>query len=142
MKAERQTMSNDLPALPDPDYIYQGVGGLPVESWGAMSVQAYARAAIAAHTERHDKDAQTHSVLQIGSAGCVYDAPDTRRAFTYKDQPGNVGASKLGRAALSTSRSMGGDSIDAGLALLRHLQAEGYGVFQLAAIDQHLKETK
>lgn len=72
-------------------------------------------------------------VLQIGNVGAAFDPPKTRRAFTYDWQPGNVDASRLGRAADAAASASAGDSIDRGLALLMTLQAEGFGVFQIDA---------
>lgn len=69
---------------------------------------------------------------RLGILGKAYDTPSVCRAYTYADQPDNVGAMKLGRAALSVRP--GGDEIDAGLGLLDRLSREGYGVFQIAAI--------
>lgn len=71
------------------------------------------------------------SVLQIGNTGSFYDPKGTRRAFTYADQPGNIVASKLGRATLSAANASAGDSIDRGLALLKSLHDQGFGVFQI-----------
>lgn len=71
------------------------------------------------------------SVLQIGNAGAAYDPKGARRAFTYADQPGNIVASNLGRAANEASKASAGDSIDRGLSLLKSLQESGFGVFQI-----------
>jgi hypothetical protein len=73
----------------------------------------------------------------IGIKGSAYDLPTTKRAYTYADQPGNVDASKLGRAIETAKHCSAGDSIDAGLVLLKALQAEGFGVFQLGAEYTH-----
>lgn len=69
----------------------------------------------------------TWSVLQIGNEGAFYDPKGARRAFTYEKQPGNVIAGILGNA---TFGEYSGDSIDRGLALLKYLQEQGFGVFQ------------
>lgn len=69
------------------------------------------------------------STIKLGLHGREYDTPQTRRAYTYREQPDNIGAYKLGRAVLRAAS--GGDSIDYGLSLLKHLQAEGFGVFEL-----------
>lgn len=71
------------------------------------------------------------NVLRIGNHGAAYDPPGAHRAFTYDRQPGNVHASQLGRAANAASKMSAGDSIDSGLALLKALQSEGFGVFQI-----------
>jgi hypothetical protein len=70
-------------------------------------------------------------VLEIGNRGAAYDPRDAKRAFTYDHQPGNIDASKLGRATVVASLASAGDSIDRGLSLLKALQAEGFGVFQV-----------
>lgn len=74
----------------------------------------------------------------VGARGSAYDLPDTARAYTYNHQPGNLIASKLGR--VSRADRSGGDDIDYGLAFLRQLQEEGFGVFQLAAAPEQPKE--
>lgn len=67
--------------------------------------------------------------IKLGIYGKAFDSPQTRRAYTYREQPDNIGAYKLGRAVLRAAS--GGDSIDYGLSLLKQLQAEGFGVFEL-----------
>lgn len=69
----------------------------------------------------------------IGIRGRAYDQPGTRRAYTYAEQPDNIGAHKLGRAVESTLALSAGDWIDRGLGLLKTLSDEGYGVFELGA---------
>lgn len=61
---------------------------------------------------------------QAGAAGRVY---------TYRDQPGNVEAWRLGEACRKASLTPGGDPIDHGLALLRDLQDKGFGVVTIDA---------
>jgi len=73
----------------------------------------------------------------IGTNGSAFDLPTTKRAYTYAEQPGNVASSKLGRALETARRCSAGDNIDAGLVLLKALQAEGFGVFQLGAEYTH-----
>lgn len=51
------------------------------------------------------------------------------RMFTYRQQPDNVGAWRLGEACRAAKP--GGDPIDHGLSLLKELQAKGYGVVEL-----------
>lgn len=70
-------------------------------------------------------------VCKLGRYGAAFDPASTHYAYTYTDQPDNVGAMKLGRAALGITP--GGDVIDAGLSLLDRLSREGFGVFQIAA---------
>ncbi|MCI3970837.1 MULTISPECIES: hypothetical protein [Burkholderia] len=52
-----------------------------------------------------------------------------QRVFTYRHQPDNVGAWRLGEACRSAKP--GGDPIDHGLSLLKELQAKGFGVVAL-----------
>lgn len=68
---------------------------------------------------------------QIGIYGRAYDGPGVTRAYTYRHQPDNVGASKLGQACWHSIQKPGGDSIDLGLGLLKHLQDAGFGVFEV-----------
>lgn len=68
----------------------------------------------------------------VGLRGSAFDMPETKRAYTYDEQPGNVVASRLGSAWIKAKN--GGDNIDAGLSLLKELQAEGFGVFDIGAI--------
>ena len=68
---------------------------------------------------------------QIGIYGRAYDGPEVTRAYTYRHQPDNVGASKLGQACYHAIQKPGGDSIDLGLGLLKHLQDAGFGVFEV-----------
>lgn len=68
---------------------------------------------------------------QIGIYGKAYDGPEVTRAYTYRHQPDNVGASKLGQACYHAIQKPGGDSIDLGLGLLKHLQDAGFGVFEV-----------
>lgn len=53
--------------------------------------------------------------------------------YSYKNQPGNVEAWRFGEACSKASKQPTGDYIDSGLALLRELEAKGYGIVQLAA---------
>ena len=69
----------------------------------------------------------------VGTKGSAFDSPKTKRAYTYTEQPNNIVAYKLGRACTAASSNLGGDAIDAGLSLLKELQAEGFGVFDLGA---------
>lgn len=74
---------------------------------------------------------RTVQVCKLGTSGKAYDAPEAKRAYTYADQPDNLAASKLGRANVKASLPCAGDSIDRGLLLLRELQDQGFGVFEL-----------
>lgn len=69
------------------------------------------------------------AIRKLGIMGAAFDPPSVRRAYTYSDQPNNTTAWKLGRAAYK-ERS-GGDLIDYGLQMLRYLQDEGFGVFEI-----------
>jgi hypothetical protein len=69
----------------------------------------------------------------IGAKGSAFDLPETKRAYTYKEQPGNLVAVKLGVACLTATKKTAGDGIDRGLSLLQELQKEGFGVFDLGA---------
>jgi hypothetical protein len=80
---------------------------------------------------RQEGEAVAWSVIQIGNRGAAYDSSDTKRAFTYDHQPGNIDASRLGRATDVAAVASAGDSIDRGLALLKALQENGFGVFQV-----------
>lgn len=68
---------------------------------------------------------------EIGIYGRAYDRPGVTRAYTYRHLPDNVGASKLGQACYHAIQKPGGDSIDLGLELLKHLQDAGFGVFEV-----------
>jgi hypothetical protein len=69
----------------------------------------------------------------VGMKGSAFDPPETKRAYTYAEQPGNIAASKLGRAFAVAALQSAGDSIDRGLALLKELEKEGFGVFEVGA---------
>lgn len=69
----------------------------------------------------------------VGMKGRAFDLPTTKRAYTYKQQPDNVIAYKLGRACEAAAQQSAGDGIDRGLALLQELQNEGFGVFDIGA---------
>lgn len=90
----------------------------------------FANAMMAMHDYLHTQPpAVGVPTIKLGIYGKAFDSPQTRRAYTYREQPDNIGAYKLGRAVLRAAS--GGDSIDYGLSLLKHLQAEGFGVFEL-----------
>lgn len=69
-------------------------------------------------------------VCKLGITGRHYDAPQETRAYSYDDQPENMVASRLGRAAM-VSLGGCGDAIDLGLRFLHSLQEAGFGVFEL-----------
>lgn len=76
-------------------------------------------------------------VRTLGSYGKAFDLPGNRRAYTYDHQPGNVEASRLGTACQQAVASSAGDYIDRGLSLLKELQAQGFGVFEVDASRWH-----
>ena len=76
------------------------------------------------------KARESIQVRNLGRYGAAYDAPEDKRAYTYEAQPDNVGASRIGGAITRTT--LGPDSTDNGLSLLKALQDAGYGVFELA----------
>lgn len=69
----------------------------------------------------------------VGMRGKAYDTPEIKRAYTYKEQPNNLDAHRLGEAARVAIAANAGDSIDRGLALLKALEYVGFGVFELGA---------
>jgi hypothetical protein len=89
------------------------------------------------HGSRNAQPKQEPVACFIGAKGSAFDLPTTKRAYTYAEQPGNVAASKLGRSLETAKRCSAGDGIDAGLVLLKALQSEGFGVFQLGAEYTH-----
>lgn len=73
---------------------------------------------------------------KIGIYGQAYDSPGEKRAYTYQHQPANGAAYRLGNALCSTHAMRAGDSIDSGLNLLKALQTEGFGVFELDEVTR------
>lgn len=70
-------------------------------------------------------------VCKLGIHGKAYDLPETKRAYTYAEQPDSQAAWRIGESASSASLATAGDLIDRGLVLLRELQGNGFGVFEL-----------
>jgi len=68
----------------------------------------------------------------LGMYGSAYDPPGPHRAYTYEHQPANGPAYRLGKAA--SIKPQGGDHIDYGLYLLKALQENGFGVFEIEPI--------
>ena len=68
--------------------------------------------------------------------GEAYDMPGTLRAYSYKHQPGNQKAWRLGEALRKAAKMPTGDYIDTGLNLLKALEDSGFGVFELAAFGE------
>lgn len=98
------------------------------EVWCAAN-QAIAAAEKEMHAEQAPQATVPVPTIKLGIYGKAFDSTQTCRAYTYREQPDNMGAGKIGRAAASTS--LGGDNIDRGLSLLQQLQAQGFGVFEL-----------
>ena len=69
--------------------------------------------------------------LTLGIRGKAFDPPGTHRAYTYAEQPDNLGAWRLGEALVEAYRAPAGDHIDGGLGLLKELQLRGFGVFEM-----------
>lgn len=103
----------------------------------APRVAARIESALAAGAEPSGPDERDElkqsGVLKLGIYGKAYDLPGTYRAYTYSDQPHNNDAHKLGRASLKVGAHS--DLIDIGLSLLKALQDEGFGVFEIAALE-------
>jgi len=69
---------------------------------------------------------------ELGGVGTAYDMPGPRRAYTFNHQPSNnTIPSRLGSATRSAINSPHGDSVDIGLNLLKALQENGFGVFEI-----------
>lgn len=69
----------------------------------------------------------------IGVKGSAFDLPTTKRAYSYAEQPGDAVAYKLGVACIAAALRSAVDSIDRGLGLLKELQTQGFGVFDIGA---------
>ena len=69
--------------------------------------------------------------IEIGSQGSAYGDPYYLRGFSYSHQPNNEQAWGIGSAVSEARKMSSGDYIDSGLALLKTLEARGYGVFML-----------
>jgi hypothetical protein len=109
----------------------------PPEAQTEAERLAYCAGWWAAMEQKREQPAQEPVACFIGAKGSAFDLPTTKRAYTYAEQPGNVAASKLGRSLETAKRCSAGDGIDAGLVLLKALQSEGFGVFQLGAEYTH-----
>lgn len=68
---------------------------------------------------------------KVGMKGCAYDPPGPCRAYTYEHQPTNLPAYSLGRAHAAAAAMSAGDNIDRGLGLLKALEEQGFGVFEI-----------
>ncbi|WP_434774754.1 hypothetical protein [Pseudomonas oryzihabitans] len=69
--------------------------------------------------------------LTLGIRGKAFDPAGTHRAYTYAEQPDNLGAWRLGEALVEAHAAPAGDHIDGGLGLLKALQLRGFGVFEM-----------
>lgn len=67
----------------------------------------------------------------LGALGAAFDPPGPHRAYTYEHQPHNGPAYSLGCAVAAAKNMPAGDEIDVGLALLKAMQAQGFGVFEI-----------
>ena len=68
---------------------------------------------------------------KVGMHGSAYDPPGPCRAYTYEHQPSNLPAYSLGQAHAAASAMSAGDNIDRGLGLLKALEEQGFGVFEI-----------
>ncbi|PWY49186.1 hypothetical protein DK459_11710 [Achromobacter sp. RW408] len=78
----------------------------------------------------------------LGAYGAAFDLPGPHRAFTYRHQPGNIGAHRLGAAWQKAASGSSGDLIDRGLGLLQALQEVGFGVFEVSEIAAPVAEER
>ena len=68
---------------------------------------------------------------KVGMYGSAYDPPGPCRAYTYEHQPNNLPAYSLGQAHAAAAAMSAGDNIDRGLGLLKALEDQGFGVFEI-----------
>ena len=68
---------------------------------------------------------------KLGMYGSAYDPPGPCRAYTYEHQPSNLPAYSLGQAHSAAAAMSAGDNIDLGLGLLKALEDQGFGVFEI-----------
>jgi|GEM_PF-6418069 len=99
---------------------------------GCKEVQTLRRL-IAAAPQPSEGVEQEWTVCLVGMRGGAYDTPETKRAYTYAEQPNNIHAHRLGMASHAAATASAGDAIDRGLGLLKALQEAGFGVFQIGA---------
>lgn len=71
---------------------------------------------------------------KVGMKGCAWDPPGPCRAYTYEHQPSNLPAYSLGRAHAAAAAMSAGDNIDRGLGLLKALEEQGFGVFEIEQV--------
>lgn len=74
-------------------------------------------------------------ICEIGIYGKAYDGLDKCRAYTYRHQPNNADASRIGAAAREAACEISGDNIDVGLKLLKRLEGFGFGIFEVAKVE-------
>lgn len=72
---------------------------------------------------------------KVGMYGSAYDPPGPCRAYTYEHQPSNLPAYSLGQAHAAAAAMSAGDNIDRGLGLLKALEEQGFGVFEIERED-------
>lgn len=118
-----------VPVEPTPEMVAAGARHLQIMSLPEREAASVFRTMCADAPVVQVKPA----IRKLGIMGAAFDPPSVRRAYTYSDQPNNTTASKLGSAAYK-ERS-GGDLIDYGLQMLRYLQDEGFGVFEIDDAD-------
>jgi hypothetical protein len=68
---------------------------------------------------------------KVGCLGAAFDAPGTLHAYSYSDQPDDLGAHRLSRAVWAAFDRIQQSSGDSGLALLLELEGYGFGVYEL-----------
>lgn len=83
------------------------------------------------------QQAQEPVTIELGNRGSAFDMTGTKRAYTYKHQPSNSVASKLGKATYEATKKFNPDNVDTGLILLRELYEQGFGVFNIGAEYTH-----
>jgi|GEM_PF-1403086 len=77
-----------------------------------------------------------HLDRKVGMYGSAYDPPGPCRAYTYEHQPSNLPAYSLGRAHAAAAAMSAGDNIDRGLSLLKALEDQGFGVFEIDPVTK------
>lgn len=120
------------------DRIMQAVAPLDAAEADTANFSAPAKLRAPVADERTQQCA-VHLTLTrtLGALGVAFDPPGPHRAYTYKDQPLNIGTYRLGDACQEASAASAGDLIDRGLSLLKSLQARGFGVFEVDAAHRN-----
>jgi hypothetical protein len=113
-------------------------GGLYVCSHcGAAEIEAEERICTGAALEATSPapkvtDAVVVFERKIGMYGQAFDPVGPHRAYTYVHQPNNLAAWRLGKASPSPFDRT--DLVDRGLSLLKALNENGFGVFEIDAL--------